>query len=85
MKKILSLMLAALLMLSLCAIAGAEESTVTIKSLNANREAVDLEVPFDPQRIAILDMAALDILDSLGLSDRVVGTASTSLEYLNTS
>lgn len=82
MKKILSLMLVVLLMLSLCAVAGAEESTVTIKSLNANQEVTDLEVPFDPQRIAILDMAALDILDSLGLSDRVVGAASTSLEYL---
>ena len=34
------------------------------------------------QRIAILDMASLDILDALGVGDRVVGTASTSLEYL---
>lgn len=55
---------------------------VTITSLNANKEAVDLEVPYDPQRIAILDMASLDILDALGVGDRVVATASTSLEYL---
>lgn len=27
-------------------------------------------------------MASLDILDALGLGDRVVGTASTSLDYL---
>ena len=39
-------------------------------------------VPYDPQRIAILDMASLDILDALGVGDRVVGTASTSLDYL---
>ena len=39
-------------------------------------------MPYDPQRIAILDMASLDILDALGVGDRVVGTASTSLEYL---
>ena len=39
-------------------------------------------MPYDPQRIAILDMASLDILDTLGVGDRVVGTASTSLEYL---
>ena len=56
--------------------------TITVKSLNANKEEVDLEVPYDPERIAILDMACLDILDSLGVGDRVVGSASTSLEYL---
>lgn len=53
-----------------------------ITSLNANKEEIQLEVPYDPQRIAILDMACLDVLDSLGLGDRVVGSASTSLEYL---
>ena len=56
--------------------------TITVKSLNANREEVDLEVPYDPERIAILDMACLDIIDSLGVGDRVVGSASTSLDYL---
>ena len=56
--------------------------SVTITSLNANKEAAELEMPYDPQRIAILDMASLDILDALGVGDRVVGTASTSLEYL---
>ncbi|HJB92311.1 MAG TPA: ABC transporter substrate-binding protein [Candidatus Eisenbergiella merdigallinarum] len=61
--------------------AKAPES-VTIKSLNANREEVDLEVPYDAQRIAVLDMASLDILDALGLGDRVVGSAGTSLDYL---
>lgn len=56
--------------------------TITVKSLNANKEEVDLEVPYDPERIAILDMACLDILDSLGVGDRVVGSASTFLDYL---
>ena len=56
--------------------------SVTITSLNANKEAAELEVPYDPQRIAILDMASLDILNALGVGDRGVGTASTSLEYL---
>ena len=32
--------------------------------------------------IAILEMASLDILNALGVGDRVVGTASTRLEYL---
>ena len=55
---------------------------VTITSLNGSGETVELTVPYDPQRIAILDMASLDILDALGVGDRVVGTADTSLEYL---
>lgn len=56
--------------------------TVTITSLNAEGAETQLEIPYDPQRIAILDMASLDILDALGVGDRVVDTASTSLEYL---
>ncbi len=55
---------------------------MTIKSLNANGDEVDLEVPYNPQRIAFLDMASLDILDALGVGDRVVGSANTSLDYL---
>ena len=59
-----------------------QKETVTITSLNASKEPAELEVPYDPQRIAILDMACLDILDALGVGDRVVGTATTSLDYL---
>lgn len=83
MKRFISLMMSALLVLGLCAVASAEASdTVTIMALNGSGEAVELSVPRDPQRIAILDMASLDILDSLGLSDRVVGSAGTTLDYL---
>ena len=56
--------------------------TVTITTLDGSGQEIELEVPYNPQRIAILDMACLDILDALGVGDRVVGTASTSLEYL---
>ena len=68
--------------------AGAAGSTspavteVTITSLNGSGEEIQLTVPYDPQRIAILDMASLDILDALGLGSRVVGSADTSLDYL---
>ena len=84
MKKLVSLFLSVLMLLGMAAAAAAESApeTVAITSLNGNGEAVELEVPYDPQRIAILDMAALDILDRLGLGDRVVGSATTSLEYL---
>ena len=60
----------------------AAPESVTIKAFNGAKELVDVEVPFDPQRIAILELASLDILDELGVGDRVVGTASTSLDYL---
>lgn len=56
--------------------------TITITSLNANKESKEIEVPYDPQRIAVLDMASLDIIDNLGKGDRVVGSASTTLDYL---
>lgn len=64
------------------ALADEAPKTVTIISKDANGEDGEHEVPFDPQRIAILDMACLDILDRLGLGDRVVGMADTSIDYL---
>ena len=84
MKKLVSLLLAILMLLGMAtaALAEAAPETVTITSLNAEREPVELEVPYDPQRIAILDMPSLDILDRLGLGDRVVGSTTTTLEYL---
>ena len=80
MKKIISLLLGALLLVG--SAAALADETVTITALNRQSEAAELTVPHNPQRIAILDMAALDILDNLGLSDRVVGSASTTLSYL---
>ena len=91
MKKIFSLVLALAMSMALAACAGGDTGstdstdsnpTSTITSLNGSGEAVELTVPYAPQRIAILDMASLDILDALGVGDRVVGTADTSLEYL---
>ena len=63
---------------------NATPTSITISSYNGNKEISQLEVPYDPQRIVILDMASLDILDALGVGNRVVGTASTSLDYLQT-
>lgn len=56
--------------------------TITIQALNANKEMTPVEVPYDPQRIAVLDMPALDILDTLGVGDRIVGSAAVSIAYL---
>lgn len=60
----------------------AAPENITIQSFNANKEEVDLQVPYDAQRIAVMDMASLDILDRLGLGSRVVGSSNTSLDYL---
>lgn len=56
--------------------------TMTVSGYNGAREKVTLTVPADPKRIAILDFAALDIIDNLGLGSRIVGTAATSIDYL---
>lgn len=100
MKKILTLIMAMVMVLSMAACGGnastthddtkdtntpsgeKKPETVTIQAYNANNELADIVVPYDPQRIAILDMAALDIIDCLGLGDRVVGSASISIDYL---
>ena len=97
MKKILTLMMVFAMVLSMAGCSNVSPSdtattsspnteskpeTVTVQSLNANKETVDIEVPFDPQRIAILDMPALDIIDVLGVGDRIVGSAKVTIEYL---
>ena len=61
---------------------AAKPETITIQALNGNKEMADIEVPYDPQRIAILDMPALDIVDALGLGDRIAGSAKVTIEYL---
>lgn len=89
MKKLTAIILGLTMALSLAA-CGAETTapqasmseTVTIQALNANKEMTDIQVPFDPQRIAVLDMPALDILDALGLGERIVGSAQVTIEYL---
>lgn len=79
MKKIVALALASMMALNLAASPAKETEptdsgqTVTISVQNGVEEMIDLEVPFDPQRIAVIDYVALDMLISWGLGDRVVG------------
>ena len=81
MKKMITLGMTLLMALALSACTGApkdetiqaeNQKTVKITSLNGSREKTEIEVPYDPERIAILDMASLDIIDNLGLGERVV-------------
>lgn len=61
---------------------GIPES-VTVTTLNGNGEKVELEVPYNPERIAILDMAVLDMMDHWDLGNRVVGMPKSSkIDYL---
>lgn len=92
MKKTIVLILVSLLAISaavaqpaaeVTSVAAATAETVTIQSLNGSGKLTDVTVTYDPQRIAILDMASLDILDALGVAEgRIVGSASTSMDYL---
>lgn len=114
MRKIISIMLAAVMALSLAACGSnkttdtsssedtssqttaapepeestqePEESTpetITLTTYNGAGEVVEVEFPYDPQRIAAMDLAALDILDNIGLGDRVVGVSKgSSIDYL---
>ena len=56
--------------------------TVSITAKDATGTDKQIDVPYDPQRIAILDLASLDIIDNLGFGSRVVGSADTTLDYL---
>jgi len=91
MNKFLKLSLASLAIgiLSSCttnddssSISGETKDSVTITSFNGSKEKVELTVPLNPSRVAILDLASLDVIDALNLGDRVVGSTSNSIDYL---
>lgn len=63
--------------------ASAEPETITIEALDASEEPTEVTVPYNPQKLAVMDLAALDILDNLGLGDRVVGASTTTIDYLS--
>lgn len=93
MKKFLSLFLVLMMALSLAACGSdskddskdtAEDAkTVTVTCLDGNSETTEVTVPYDPQRVVAIDFASLDILDNLGLGDRVVGAVNITLDYLS--
>lgn len=78
-KKILAIAATAL---AVSTAAFAADETVTIRTLNSSRTMSDVQVKKNPQRLAMLDLATLDIIDALGLGDLVVGVPGTRLDYL---
>lgn len=88
-KKFIAIAAAAVAVCSCLALAACseEETTlegdyVTITCLDANGETTLKSVPLNPERVAILDYAVLDVMDALGVGDRVVATASGTISYL---
>ncbi len=65
---------------------SAEMTSVTVSAVNGTNEYIDMEVPYDPQSVAVLSYASADILVSLGLEDRITGMIKDSvpehLQYL---
>ena len=49
-----------------------------VDSLNAAGKTIKVEVPDNPKRIAVIDMAVLDMLDYWNLTDRIVAMAKTT-------
>lgn len=86
MKKWMIVLSASLLALSLVGCSKnkpKEETENNAEKITITHVAGTVEVKKNPQRIAVLDLAALDILDSLGLGDKVIGVPkSSSISYL---
>ena len=61
---------------------GETPSEVKVASWDGEGNPTEVTVKYDPQRIVTLDMACLDIINSLNEAGRVVGSSSTRLEYL---
>ena len=63
---------------------GAPEGsgTIVVTGMDAAGEPVEVTVPYKPERVVVLDVANLDILDNLGLGGCVVGAPTITLPYL---
>lgn len=59
------------------------ESENTTATITISHKLETIEVPSNPKKVAVLDLAVLDILDALGLGERVVGVPKKSqVSYL---
>ena len=88
LKKLISIMCCGLLAFATgCSAEQTQEEstpeTVTVTAKDANGDATEVEVPYNPERIAVLDTALLDIIDSLGVGDSVVAIPTISVDYLS--
>lgn len=85
MKTMLSRTLAALLVAvaALPAVAVQAAETLTVQTFNEKNAPVEVVIPKDPKRVAVLDYAVLDTMDAWGLGNRVTAVPkSTALPWL---
>lgn len=62
----------------------AENKMVEVFTYNAKREESSVPVPLNPQRVAVIDYAILDIMHELGVGDSIVGVPqATAPTYLH--
>lgn len=89
MKKIVTIMLCAIMMFTLSACGNEKNEAVTsgetivLTTRNGAGETIEVEFPKNPERLAVMDLGALDILDNIGCGDKIVGVSSgSSIDYL---
>ncbi|MDR1510056.1 MAG: ABC transporter substrate-binding protein [Synergistaceae bacterium] len=68
----------ALVLISGLYMRAAAAPSETRASVTISHARGTVEVPYNPRRVAILDMSVLDMLDAWGLSERVVGMPKDS-------
>ena len=57
--------------------------TITLTNRNGAGETVEVEFPYNPKRLAVMDLGAMDILDNIGYGDWIVGVSKgSSIDYL---
>lgn len=56
-------------------------NAVQVESLNSKMEIIKVEIPDNPKRVAVADLASLDTIDALGYGDRVVATTKAQSVY----
>ena len=60
----------------------ADPTEVAVAGVDAEGAQIEVTVPYQPERVVVLDLANLDILDNLGLGDCIVGAPTSTLPYL---
>ena len=60
----------------------ADPTEVAVAGVDAEGARIEVTVPYQPERVVVLDLANLDILDNLGLGDCIVGAPTITLPYL---
>lgn len=79
----LALLLSGLPGLSRASDGGVRSKTVRVEAIGAGGKRMTADLPFDPQRVAVIDFAVLDALQAWGLESRIVaGVDAAQLPYL---